>query len=194
MGKRRENVVLPTQAVYPAFCCCAEPYPTPTVLPGPATCSSSSLSCCCPARLSSLVRPAAVPGIELMCWAGIWACSSVLLALPVELYLYAFSGQGIPTHHLGILFETSPAEAIEFLVSKVWLLAGLFVGVLAWLGAGWRAAWTTRDLDWSDVSRSIVLGLLAHWARLPFDLDALSQAAMAGPITTTRPWRGISVR
>jgi hypothetical protein len=129
-----------------------------------------------------------------MCWAGIWACSSVLLALPVELYLYAFSGQGIPTHHLGILFETSPAGAMVFLVSKVWLLAGLFVGVLAWLGAGWRAAWTTRDLDWSDVSRSIVLGLLANWARLPFDLDALSQAAMAGPITTTRPWRGISVR
>jgi len=119
-----------------------------------------------------LKHPGAVAGIELMCWAGAWALFKrpayfhwlllpAFLCLPVELYLYAFYGQGISTHHLGILFETSPAEAMEFLGNKVWLLIGVFVGVLAWFGASWRAAWTTRELDWNDVSRPIVLGVLA---------------------------------
>jgi hypothetical protein len=56
-----------------------------------------------------------------------------------------FHGQDIPTHHLGILLETSPAEAMAFLVSKVWLLAGLLVGVLGWLGAGWLGRLRQRD-------------------------------------------------
>jgi hypothetical protein len=76
-----------------------------------------------------LVHPEAVLGIELMCWAGVWALFKrpacfhwlllpAFLALPVELYLYAFYGQGISTHHLGILFETSPAEVMGFLGTR----------------------------------------------------------------------------
>jgi glucan phosphoethanolaminetransferase (alkaline phosphatase superfamily) len=114
-------------------------------------------------------------GIELMAWAGIWALLKrpayfhplllpAFLALPVELYLYAFYGQGISTHHLGIIVETSPAEAIEFLGSKIWLLIGVVVGVLAWFAATWIAAWRTRELDWNDVSRPLVLGVLAAGA------------------------------
>jgi glucan phosphoethanolaminetransferase (alkaline phosphatase superfamily) len=114
----------------------------------------------------------AIVAIELMCWAGVWALFKrpayfhplllpAFLGLPVELYLYAFYGQGISTHHLGIIVETSPAEAMEFLGAKVWLLIGVFVGVLAWFGASWAAACKTRDLDWNDVSRPIVLGALA---------------------------------
>jgi glucan phosphoethanolaminetransferase (alkaline phosphatase superfamily) len=187
-----------------------------------------------------LAQPGKVLGIELMTWAGVWALCKrpayfhwlllpAFLALPVELYLYAFYGQGISTHHLGIIFETSPAEALEFLGSKVWLLAAILIGVLAWFGASWAAAWRTRDLDWQDVSRPVVLGVLAvgaavfaygiefgvappaalpvkaaaskggsteetaapgpgslppraalpplaHWARLPFDLDAFAHS------------------
>jgi glucan phosphoethanolaminetransferase (alkaline phosphatase superfamily) len=119
-----------------------------------------------------LAQPGKVLGIELMAWAGIWALLKrpayfhwlllpAFLALPVELYLYAFYGQGISTHHLGIIVETSPAEALEFLGSKVWLLSAVVIAVLAWFGGSWIAAWRTRDLDWKDVSRPVVLGVLA---------------------------------
>jgi glucan phosphoethanolaminetransferase (alkaline phosphatase superfamily) len=181
-----------------------------------------------------LAQPGRILGIEAMAWAGAWALFKrpayfhwlllpAFLALPVELYLYAFYGQGISTHHLGIIFETSPAEALEFLGSKAWLLAAVLLGVLAWFAGSWRAAWRTRDLDWNDVSRPLVLGVLAlgsavfvyglafgvappdaglsaapsaparaarpgaippraalpalaHWARLPFDLDAFAHS------------------
>lgn len=119
-----------------------------------------------------VAHPGQLLGIELVCWIGAWAVFKrpayfhwlllpAFLALPVELYLYAFYGQGISTHHLGIMVETSPAEAMEFLGSKAWLLAGVFIGVLAWFGGSWAAAWRTRDLDWDDVSRGVVLALLA---------------------------------
>jgi glucan phosphoethanolaminetransferase (alkaline phosphatase superfamily) len=119
-----------------------------------------------------LSRPGQVAGIELLAWLGVWGVFKrpayfhwlllpAFLALPVELYLFAFYGQGISTHHLGIIAETSPAEAMEFLGSKVWLLIGVFVGVLAWFVTSWIAAWRTRDLDWADVSRPVVLGVLA---------------------------------
>src|SRR5437764_1313897 len=118
-----------------------------------------------------VAHPGTVLGIELILWIGVWALFKrpayfhwlllpAFLCLPVELYLYAFYGQGISTHHLGIIFETSPAEAMEFLGQKVWLLGGVFVGVLAWFIACWIAAWRTRDLDWRGVSRPVVLGLL----------------------------------
>src|SRR5205085_5438786 len=106
--------------------------------------------------------------IELLGWIAAWAVCKrpawfhalllpAFLALPVELYLYAFYGQGISTHHLGIIVETSPAEAMEFLGSKVWLLIGVFIGVLLWFATSWIAAWRTRDLDWAAVSRPVVL-------------------------------------
>jgi len=118
-----------------------------------------------------LARPGMVAGIELMSWLGVWALFRrpayfhwlllpAFVALPVELYLYVFYGQGISTHHLGIIAETSPAEALEFLGNKVWLLLGVAVGVLAWFLGSWMAAWRTRDLDWNDVSRRVVLAAL----------------------------------
>ncbi|MFL6676444.1 MAG: phosphoethanolamine transferase [Massilia sp.] len=117
-------------------------------------------------------RPGQVLGIELIGWIAAWAVFKrpawfhalllpAFIALPVELYLYAFYGQGISTHHLGIIAETSPAEATEFLGNKVWLLGGVFVAVLAWFGTSLRAAWRTRDFDWSDLSRWVVLAVLA---------------------------------
>ncbi len=114
-------------------------------------------------------------GIEFLGWVTAWAVFKrpawfhwlllpAFLALPVELYLFAFYGQGISTHHLGIIAETSPAEAIEFLGQTVWLLLAVFVGVLAWWASGWYAAVRTRDLDWNDGSRWVVLAVLAAGA------------------------------
>ena len=128
----------------------------------------SAVPCVAPLFGQPLAHPGQIAGIELIAWLGIWAvfkrpaCFHWLLlpafvALPVELYLYVFYGQGISTHHLGIIAETSPAEALEFLGNKVWLLLGVAVGVLAWFLGSWMAAWRTRDLDWNDVSRRVVL-------------------------------------
>jgi glucan phosphoethanolaminetransferase (alkaline phosphatase superfamily) len=116
-------------------------------------------------------QPGQVVAVEFLCWTTAWAVFGrparfhwlllpAFLALPVEIYLFAFYGQGISSHHLGIIFETSPAEAMEFLGQKVWLMLAVFVGVLAWWASSWRAAWITRDLDWKDVSRAVVLGAL----------------------------------
>src|SRR5471032_1171132 len=49
-----------------------------------------------------------------------WLLIPAFIALPTELYLFTFYGQGISTHHLGIVAETSPREAMEFLGEKVW--------------------------------------------------------------------------
>lgn len=89
-----------------------------------------------------------------------WALLPAFLALPTELYLLVHYGQGISTHHLGIIAETSPSEAMEFLGGKAWLLAAVLIGVLLWFGSTWVAAWRTRDLDWDDRSRWVVLAVL----------------------------------
>jgi glucan phosphoethanolaminetransferase (alkaline phosphatase superfamily) len=115
--------------------------------------------------------PFPILGMEVVAWMTVWvickrpAYFHILLlpaffALPIELYLRAFYGQGISTHHLGIIAETSPKEAIEFLGNKIWMLAVIVVGVIAWWIASWIAAWRTRDLDWSDKSRLVIFILL----------------------------------
>jgi glucan phosphoethanolaminetransferase (alkaline phosphatase superfamily) len=113
-----------------------------------------------------------IVSIEFVTWVAIWAIFKrpawfhllllpAFVALPVELYLQTYYGQGISTHHLGIIAETSPKETAEFLGNKIWLLGGVMVGVVAWWGMVWKAAFKTRALDWQDISRWIVLVLLA---------------------------------
>jgi glucan phosphoethanolaminetransferase (alkaline phosphatase superfamily) len=112
-----------------------------------------------------------VLGMACIAWLAVWAIFKrpawfhalllpAFLALPVEVYLIKYYGQGISTHHLGIIAETSPKEAIEFLGQKVWLMLAILLGVLAWWGATFRIALKTRDLDWADASRWVTLGLL----------------------------------
>jgi glucan phosphoethanolaminetransferase (alkaline phosphatase superfamily) len=145
-----------------------------------------------------------VLGIELIGWIAAWAVFKrptwfhalllpAFLALPVELYLFAFYGQGISTHHLGIIVETSPSEALEFLGSKVWLLALIYVGVLAWWGSSWRVAWKSREFDWTDSSRWVVLGVLAlgagvlgYGARYGIAPPPVSASAAATPGASAR--------
>ena len=117
-----------------------------------------------------------------------WALLPAFLALPTELYLLIYYGQGISTHHLGVIAETSPSEALEFLGGKAWLLGGVLIGVLLWFGSTWVVAWRTRDLDWNDRSRWAVLAALGAcaaalawpslpgWARPPVDLGLFARS------------------
>src|SRR4051794_23547083 len=94
--------------------------------------------------------PAGIAVMELLSWVVLWAVFKrplwfhwllipAFLILPVELYLRRYYGQGISPHHLGIIGETSPREALEFLGNKVWLLVAAFVGGIAWFWLSWRA-------------------------------------------------------
>ena len=120
----------------------------------------------------TVAHPWQVVGVELLAWIAAWAVFKrpawfhllllpAFLALPTELYLFRFYGQGISTHHLGIIAETSPMEAMEFLGSTVWLIIAVLFGVLAWWGVTFRMALRTRDLDWKDPSRWIALGAMS---------------------------------
>ncbi len=117
-------------------------------------------------------NPIRILGMEVVAWMTVWvvfkrpAWFHVLLipaffALPIEIYLRAYYGQGISTHHLGILLETSPKEAFEFLGHLVWLLLLIIAGVTAWWWYTWLAAWRTHDLDWNGKSRMVIFVLLA---------------------------------
>ncbi|MDN4040282.1 phosphoethanolamine transferase [Massilia sp. YIM B02443] len=122
-----------------------------------------------------LAQPWRVAGIGVFSWIAVWALFKrpayfhplllpAFLALPLELYLLVYYGQGISTHHLGIMAETSPSEAQEFLGSSVWLLAAALIGVVAWWASTWAVAWRTRALDWEDRSRWLVLAVLGGCA------------------------------
>jgi glucan phosphoethanolaminetransferase (alkaline phosphatase superfamily) len=109
-----------------------------------------------------------VVGLEAVAWLMVWALFKrpawfhwmllpAFLALPVELYLQTYYNQGISTHHLGIIAETSPKEALEFLGNKVWLLFAIAIGVVAWWLLSWKAALATRSLDWTGRSRWVLV-------------------------------------
>ena len=125
----------------------------------------------------SVEQPWQLLGVETIAWVSVWAVFQrpawfhwlllpAFLALPTELYLYIYYGQAISTHHLGIIAETSPKEALEFLGNIVWLMAAVTVGVLAWWIATWRIALAEQELAWRDSSRWITLTGLAVGAAI----------------------------
>lgn len=116
-------------------------------------------------------QPWQLLGIEVVAWVAVWALFKrpayfhwllipAFLALPTEIYLFVFYGQGISTHHLGILAETSPREALEFLGQKVYSMAAVMVAVAVWWVMSFRAARQTRELDWHDASRWVAMAML----------------------------------
>ena len=116
-------------------------------------------------------------GAAVLAWVAVWALLQrpawfhwlllpAFLALPTEIYLFVFYGQGISTHHLGIIAETSPREAMEFLGRKVWLMGGVMLGVLAWWIATFYAARHSPQLAWRGRSRWSALAVLAVVAAL----------------------------
>jgi len=140
-------------------------------------------------------QPWQLLGIEFVAWVTVWAVFMrpayfhwllipAFLALPTEIYLFVFYGQGISTHHLGILAETSPQEAMEFLGRKVWTMLAVMIGVAVWWVLCFRAARQTRDLDWHGGSRwlalftLVVLAATAAWG-YEFGIDAAPAARPA---------------
>ena len=119
-----------------------------------------------------LERPWQVLGVAFVGWLAAWAIFKrpawfhwllipAFVALPAEVYLITYYGQGISTHHLGIIAETSPEEALDFLGNKVWLMLAVMAGIVVWWVASWSVARSTRALDWNDGSRPVVLIALA---------------------------------
>jgi len=119
-----------------------------------------------------LERPWQVLAVELLLWTAVWGLLQrprwfhwlllpAFLALPTEIYLIKYYGQGISTHHLGIIAETSPKEAMEFLGQKVWLMAAVLLAMIAWWVAGQYAAARSPQLAWRGRTRWGALALLA---------------------------------
>jgi glucan phosphoethanolaminetransferase (alkaline phosphatase superfamily) len=117
-------------------------------------------------------QPCQLAGMEIMAWTAVWALFKrpawfhwllipAFLALPTEIYLFVFYGQGISTHHLGILAETSPREALEFLGQKLWTMIAVMIAVAVWWVLTFRAARQTREMDWQDSSRWVAIAALA---------------------------------
>ena len=120
----------------------------------------------------SVNKPLHIFGVELVIWLSVWAVFRrpanfhwllipAFLALPTNIYLNIHYGQGITTHHLGIIAETNPRETVEFLGQKIWWLLVVMTAVCAWWWTIWRLARGTRDLDWNHhASRWLTIGLL----------------------------------
>jgi glucan phosphoethanolaminetransferase (alkaline phosphatase superfamily) len=115
--------------------------------------------------------------VEVLAWLVVWSVAGrpawfhwllipAFLALPTEIYLFIYYGQGISTHHLGIIAETSPKEAMEFLGRKVWLMAAVLVGVIGWWVAVQVAARRSPALTWRGASRKTALAILIALAAL----------------------------
>ncbi|MFZ6849938.1 phosphoethanolamine transferase [Undibacterium sp. RuRC25W] len=118
----------------------------------------------------TISHPSQLLVTEIIAWMVFWAVMQrprwfhylllpAMLAAPVEIYLRLYFGQGISTHHLGIIVETSPSEAMEFLGQKIWLLVLLLLILTSWWWALLKAAKATPELEWRHVSRWIVIAL-----------------------------------
>ncbi|MES2348271.1 MAG: sulfatase-like hydrolase/transferase [Pseudomonadota bacterium] len=137
-----------------------------------------SLVPCVPILLGRQVPGLAhILAVELLAWAAVWGVLQrpawfhwllipAFLALPTELYLFMYYGQGISTHHLGIIAETSPREALEFLGRKVWLMGLVMLLVVAWWIAVQVAARRSPMLAWRGKSRWSMLLILVALAGL----------------------------
>jgi len=113
-------------------------------------------------------HPVQIVAMEFLAWLAVWALFKrpawfhwllipAFFALPVELYLQAYFGQSISSHHLGVIAETSPRESWEFLGNKVWFLLACLISIAAWWWVTLRKAMRTHDLDWVGRSRLHIL-------------------------------------
>src|SRR5471032_164395 len=107
--------------------------------------------------------------VELLAWVAVWSVLQrpawfhwlllpAFLALPTELYLFIYYGQGISTHHLGIIAETSPREALEFLGRKVWLMGAVMLAAIAW----WIAVQLAAHRSPAGLARQVALECAAY--------------------------------
>jgi glucan phosphoethanolaminetransferase (alkaline phosphatase superfamily) len=119
----------------------------------------------------TLPHPMHILALEIAVWSIVWSVFKhpawfhwlllpAFLTLPIEVYLQIYYQQGISTHHLGIIAETSPKEALEFLGNRVWLLLAIMLAVTSWWGLSWKVAFNTRCLAMKNAWRAIVLAIL----------------------------------
>ncbi len=112
----------------------------------------------------SVDHPLRLLAYEALSWGLLWTCLAAprwfhfllfpaFLAIPVEVYLRLYYGQGISTHHLGIITETSPKEAMEFLGNRIWLLALITAAILGWWLSLLKAAKHCTSLNWHGKTR-----------------------------------------
>jgi glucan phosphoethanolaminetransferase (alkaline phosphatase superfamily) len=138
--------------------------------------------------------PALVLGGTLLSWVAVWALFGrpaffhllllpAFLAVPLEVYLQLYFGQGISSHHLGVIAETGPMEALEFVGGGLWLLIALLVLVCGWFTLVWRLTLRTRELDWQSASRLIVLAVFGVGAAVWL----YGGAAVSGSSPALRP-------
>ncbi|GGD01687.1 phosphoethanolamine transferase [Undibacterium terreum] len=116
-----------------------------------------------------VAQPYHLLAMEAVTWTLLWAVCKrpgwfhwlllpAFFAVPTEIYLRLYFGQGISTHHLGIIAETSPKEALEFLGNKAWLLLLVSVAVVAWWWSILFIARRSRVLNWKHYSRWLCIG------------------------------------
>ncbi|MBI3285715.1 MAG: phosphoethanolamine transferase [Burkholderiales bacterium] len=133
--------------------------------------------------------------METISWLGFWALLQkprwfhylllpAFFALPLEIYLRLNFGQGISTHHLGIIVETSPKEALEFLGNKIWLLLGIVLAVGGWWWGLLKLAQRQTALDWQHRSRWLMLAALGLGAAVWFYGEEIGVAKAAAASTT----------
>jgi glucan phosphoethanolaminetransferase (alkaline phosphatase superfamily) len=146
----------------------------------------------------TIADPWRMIAIEFAVWSAVWAVFKrpawfhglllpAFLILPVEIYLNARHGQSISVNILGIIAETSPREAAEFMGERIWLATGIFLATFAWWTLVWRAAFKTHDLDWRDRSRWVAVTslVIASCARLySLEFGVPWAASLAEPTTS----------
>lgn len=125
----------------------------------------------------SIDHPWAMLFLVMYGWLSLWAIFGkpryfhililpLYIALPCDWYLQRFYAQSISAHHLGIMFETSPREALEFLGPLALVLILGLIAVLAWWWGGWRAT-ANSAFHWRHWSRwpslALVLSLAGLW-------------------------------
>ena len=119
----------------------------------------------------AIEHPYQILGLEIFGWLTLWSVMQsprwfhwfllpVFMAVPIEIYLRLYFEQGISTHHLGIIAETSPKETLEFLGNKVWLLLLIAFIIFAWWSSILYLARLTSSLDWRHKSRWVVFAIL----------------------------------
>ncbi|MGN6388935.1 MAG: phosphoethanolamine transferase [Burkholderiaceae bacterium] len=143
-----------------------------------------------------VAHPLAIAVGEAAAWLAVWALFGrparfhwlllpAFLALPLQLYLRRYYMQDLSAHHLGILLETSPEEALEFLSGKVLAAALVWLTALVWWWQGLRAARGTDRLDWRGWSRlaavlALSAGGLAQFGGIP-SIDVWARADAGAP-------------
>lgn len=110
-------------------------------------------------------------GITLFTWITLWAIFKkpswfhsllfpAFLLVPIQIYLYWFYQQPLSAHHLGLILETSPKEALEFLGNIVWLFIASLILATAWWWLSWHYARQANKLAWTHRSRWLAIILL----------------------------------